>query len=74
MTEENGGKTLPDPGKSSINNVEACGTPVHRLDTLPSFDAKKKMAEKLFRILATAAPSHLEARGAPVHQQGSFST
>jgi hypothetical protein len=26
------------------------------------------MAEKLCRILATAATTHLEARGAPVHQ------
>jgi hypothetical protein len=41
MTEENSGKTLPDPGKSSINNVEACGTPVHQLDTLPSFGDRK---------------------------------
>ncbi len=66
MTEENGGKTLPDPGNSSIYKIEACRAPVERLDTfLPNFGDRKKGngGKKLCRILGTAAVVTLKPLG-----------
>jgi hypothetical protein len=73
MTETSGGKNVPDPGKSSPTHLEARGAPVHHLDTLPSFDDRKKMAEKLCRVLVLPGPgnsslAHLETHGAPVDE------